>query len=276
MAVPIRPADARRKNNMSNLNDTQTMDLNSARIVHALHAAQQSGIPKYLLLRNYLAEEITSGRLPAGTRLPGEDELAKLSTLSLGTVQRSLRILVEEGRLVRKHGIGTFVADAPTKMQAPFQHCRFVDEATGQLLPIFSKVVRRHAVPDTGPWSAYLPDGDVICIERLFSIADEFVIYTHLYFDGTIFPQLVSLETSKLNGANMKDLLTQEFHHPLARFSEHLSVRIFPDYVCKAIKVKPKTSGGVLEIVAYDVRGDVMYFQDLFIPPNHRRLLITP
>lgn len=261
---------------MSNLNDGQMTDLNSIRMVNALHAAQQSGIPKYLLLRNYLAEEIGSGRLPAGTRLPGEDELAKLSTLSLGTVQRSLRMLVEEGRLVRKHGIGTFVAEMPAKMQAPFQHCRFIDEATGQLLPIFSKVVRRRAVPETGPWSTYLPGDKITCIERLFSIADEFILYTHLYFDAAVFPQLVTLETNKLNGANMKDLLAQEFHHPLAGFAEQLSVRVFPDYVCKAIKVSCGTSGGVLEIVASDIRGDVMYFQDLFIPPNRRRLLITP
>lgn len=261
---------------MSNLNDSHMANLSAGRMVNALHVAQSSGVPKYLLLRNYLAEEIAAGHLPAGTRLPGEDELARMSTLSLGTVQRSLRMLVEEGRLVRKHGIGTFVAEAPAKMQAPFQHCRFIDEQTGKLLPIFSKVIRRRPVEAPGPWSAYWPAGNVMCIERLFSIADEFVIYTHLYFDSAMFPQLVTLETNKLNGANMKDLLAQEFHHPLARFSEQLAVRVFPDYVCKAVKVKPKTSGGVLEIVAYDVYGEVMYFQDLFIPPNGRRLAITP
>jgi hypothetical protein len=55
-----------------------------------------------------------------------------------------------------------------------------------------------------------------------------------------------------------------------------LSVRSFPDYVCKAIKVKPGTSGGVMEIFAYDRQGDGVYFQDLFIPPNDRRLFVVP
>jgi hypothetical protein len=30
----------------------------------------------------------------------------------------------------------------------------------------------------------------------------------------------------------------------------------------------------VLEIYAYDRRGDAVYFQDLFLPPNQRRLQI--
>ena len=51
---------------------------------------------------------------------------------------------------------------------------------------------------------------------------------------------------------------------------------MFPGYVCKAIKVKPATSGGVMEIFAYDRKGEGVYFQDLFIPPNGRRLYVVP
>ena len=254
------------------MNDTE-----DARMASALKAAQQSGIPKYLVLRNYLADEIASGRWQTGLKIPSEDALAEMSSLSLGTVQRSLRMLVDEGHVVRRHGTGTFVAaQGQTMMSAPFQHCRFIDEASGELLPIFSTVIRRRMVKKPGRWSAHLPAERAACIERLFSIADEFVIYTHLYFDTALFPELMTLDAEKLKGANFKDLLAREFRHPLRKFSEALSVRTFPDYVCKAIKVKNETSGGVLEIFAFDRSGDAMYFQDLFIPPNDRRLVISP
>lgn len=239
-----------------------------------LRLPQQSGVPKYLLLRNYLAEEIASGRLERGEKLPPEDALAEMTELSLGTVQRSLRMLVDEGKLLRKHGAGTFVADDSSMMHAPFQHCRFIDEQTGELLAIYSKVVRRRVVKESGPWSAKLQAARPVCIERLFSIDNEFTIYTHLYFDGEVFPELAALDTEKLNGANFKDLLAREFHRPPARFSEQLSVREFPAYVCKAARLAPATCGSVLEIYAYDRRGDAVYFQDLFIPPNQRRLQI--
>jgi GntR family transcriptional regulator len=240
-----------------------------------LRVAQQDGIPKYLLLRNSLAEAISAGRWEAGDKIPAEEALAEMTSLSLGTVQRALRMLVDEGRLIRKHGTGTFVAEEQAQMKAPFQHCRFIDDETGKLLPIFSKMVRRRTIKEQGPWSAHLSSDRVLCIERLFSINNEFVIYTHLYFDSDRFPELARLEDDKLNGVNFKDLLSREFHHPIAKCSEHLSIRVFPDYVCKAIKVKPQTSGGVLEIYAYDRRGDAMYFQDLYIPPNNRRLLVA-
>lgn len=241
-----------------------------------LQLSRQDGMPKYLVLRNTLAEAIADGRWAAGERIPGEDALVKETGLSLGTVQRSLRMLVEEHRLVRKHGTGSFVAAVVAPMKAPFQHCRFVDEATGEVLPIFSKVVRRREIKTDGPWTAHLPPGPALCIERLFSINDEFTIYTHLYTNRDEFPKLVDIALDALNNINFKDLLAREFHHPLARFSEKLSVREFPGYVCKAIKVKPKTGGGVMEIFAYDRKGEGVYFQDLFIPPNGRRLFVVP
>jgi GntR family transcriptional regulator len=253
---------------MSKLNDEQK------RAVFRID--QQEGIPKYLLLRNSVVKMISAGRWKAGDKIPAEDALAELTSLSLGTVQRSLRMLVDEGRLVRKHGLGTFVAAEQTPMNAPFLHCRFTDDESGKLLPMFSKMVRRRTIKGKGPWSTDILSDRVICLERLFSINSEFVIYTHLYYDGDRFPELVKLEDDKLNGVNFKDLLSREFHHPLAKFSEKLSIRTFPDYVCKAIKVKPQTAGGVLEIVAYDLQGDAVYFQDLFIPPNDKRLLIAP
>lgn len=245
-------------------------------ILPTLQLAKQHGMPKYLLLKATLIEAIADGRWAAGERIPGEDALVALTGLSLGTVQRSLRILVDEHRLVRKHGTGTFVADAVAPMKAPFQHCRFIDEATGDVLPIYSNVVRRRLVKRPGPWSAHLPAGPVLCIERLFSINNEFTIYTHLYVNLGRFPKLAEIDTDSLNNINFKDLLSRQFHHPLARFSEKLSVRQFPEYVCKAIKVKPASAGGVLEIFAYDRQGEGVYFQDLFIPPNERRLFVAP
>lgn len=241
------------------------------------HVARLDGMPKYLLLRNALVDAVSSGRWAPGERIPSEDALVEMTGFSLGTVQRSLRILVDENRLVRRHGTGTFVtAELATPMKAPFQHCRFMDQATGEVLPIYSKVVQRRPVSTDGPWSTHLSAGNTFCIERLFSINNEFTIYTHLYFNQDKFPKLVELDLDALSNINLKDLLSREFHHPLARFSEMLSVRQFPDDICSAIKIKRGTAGGVMEIFAYDREGDGVYFQDLFIPPNQRRLFVVP
>ena len=237
---------------------------------------KHSGIPKYLQLRNALARAITSGRWKAGAQIPAEDQLAAVTGLSLGTAQRALRALAEDGLVVRRQGKGTFVdADGEKPMNAPFYHCRFLDDERGKLLPIFSKVVRRRPAIGEGAWSQHVQGANVLCVERLFSINNEFDIYTHLYINAARFPSLVEIPPRELNGVNFKDLLVRDYHLAVTRFSETLRVVVFPPYVCKAIRAKPGTSGAVLEIVARDRQGDPVYFQDLFIPPNSRQLFVA-
>jgi DNA-binding GntR family transcriptional regulator len=237
-------------------------------------AHAHTGVPKYLQLRNSLAAAISDGRWKAGERFPTEDRLTEATGMSLGTVQKALKSLVDEGLVVRRQGNGTFVAKGESPMNAPFYHCRFLDD-DGALLPIYSKFVRRHAVAGKGEWSKHIDGRQVTCIERIFSINNEFSIYTNLYFDALRLPMLAKAPAAKLNGANLKSLITSEAHLPLARFSENLAVTVFPPRVCEAIGVKPKTSGAVLEIVASDRQGAPVYFQELFVPPTERRLFIA-
>ena len=159
-------------------------------------------------------------------------------------------------------------------MNAPFYHCRFLDD-DGALLPIFSKFVRRHPAPRTGPWSAHLGNTGIVCIERTFSIDNEFSIYTHLYFSANRLPSLANAAPAKLSGVNVKDVITREHHISLARFNETMRVAVLPPHVCKAIGVKARTAGAILEIVALDRKGAAVYFQDLCIPPAPRRLFIA-
>lgn len=54
---------------------------------------------------------IHSGELPAGSQLPSEPELAKALNISRSTLRAALSYLENEGTVVRRRGVGTFVAD---------------------------------------------------------------------------------------------------------------------------------------------------------------------
>jgi GntR family transcriptional regulator len=247
---------------------------NEAGELRDLMRGPDDGAPKYLRLRNSLAAAIWQGRWKAGGKIPTEDRLTEATGLSLGTVQKALKVLADDGLVVRRQGMGTFVASGESPMNAPFYHCRFLDD-DGQQLPIFSKFARRHAATGKGEWSKHLAGKDIVCLERVFSINNEFTIYTHLYFDAKRLPFLANAPASKFSGVNLKDLIAREHHVPLTRFSENLVVSVFPAHVCTAIGVKPKTSGAVLEIVGRDRQAGAVYFQELFIPPTARRLFIA-
>lgn len=256
----------------------------------SLDASRRAGVPKYVHLRNVLAHAIAEGKLAAGHKLPPEEALTKVAGLSLGTVQKALLSLVDDGLVTRKAGMGTFVAASDKPMHAPLQHCRFLADDGRSALPIYSRVLGRRTLgvsgkaggktsknaseKKSGGWAAHILAERAICIERIFSIDRQFEVYTHLYLDAQRFPAVETMPLAKFNGVNFKHLLAREFHDAPAKFSETLSVQVFPLHVCKALKQRSGMSGAVIEIVAYDRRGAALYFQDLWIPPNGRRLVV--
>ena len=58
-----------------------------------------------------LRDEISAGSLRGGCRITGEKQLAAILRVSRSTLREALRILVHEGLLVSRWGVGTFVTD---------------------------------------------------------------------------------------------------------------------------------------------------------------------
>lgn len=76
-----------------------------------------TGGPRYIQLQRRLESAITSGRLPAGTPLPPEREIASLTTLSRVTVRKAVQPLVSEGLIIQRRGSGSVVAAPVTKVE---------------------------------------------------------------------------------------------------------------------------------------------------------------
>ncbi|HIE38520.1 MAG TPA: GntR family transcriptional regulator [Anaerolineales bacterium] len=66
--------------------------------------------PLYAQAHDRLLALIQDGGLEAGDRLPSEATLADQLGISRATLREALRLLEEEGVIVRRQGIGTFVA----------------------------------------------------------------------------------------------------------------------------------------------------------------------
>lgn len=73
--------------------------------------------PLYKALARQLIDDIESGRLLPGTKLPPQRELADFLDINLSTVSRAFQICSERGILTSVTGSGTFVAyDAGTNL----------------------------------------------------------------------------------------------------------------------------------------------------------------
>ncbi|NJQ15963.1 GntR family transcriptional regulator [Streptomyces bohaiensis] len=74
-----------------------------------LSVDRASPVPLYFQLSQKLEEAIGQGRLPPGSLLGNEIELASRLGLSRPTVRQAIQLLVEKGVLIRRRGVGTQV-----------------------------------------------------------------------------------------------------------------------------------------------------------------------
>ena len=82
----------------SNLNNIGLKPIREARLLPRLAVEQ-------------LRAMIHNGDLPPGSQLPSEPELAKALNISRSTLRAALSYLENEGTVIRRRGVGTFVTD---------------------------------------------------------------------------------------------------------------------------------------------------------------------
>jgi GntR family histidine utilization transcriptional repressor len=68
-------------------------------------------VARYQQVKDFIASKIQDGTWRAGDRLPSESELVAQFGIARMTVNRALRELLEQGRITRIAGVGSFVAD---------------------------------------------------------------------------------------------------------------------------------------------------------------------
>lgn len=131
--------------------------------------------PLYAQLAAALEEQVASGALRPGERLPGDHELVATYGVSRATVTKALDNLVRRGVVVREQGRGTFVGRLPMERRLP--------ELTGFSEHIHGLGMRPHqqllsleqvrASDETDPVLAPFGDADLVVIRRLRLVDDK-------------------------------------------------------------------------------------------------------
>ena len=93
-------------------------------------SADQAPRALYIQVKEYILARIDSGQWLPDARIPSENQLVETLKVSRMTVNRALRELAVEGRLVRIQGVGSFVAQ-PKPVTALFEIQSIDDEVRG-------------------------------------------------------------------------------------------------------------------------------------------------
>ncbi|MET8848012.1 GntR family transcriptional regulator [Amycolatopsis sp. NPDC004625] len=105
--------------------------------------AERAGRAAFEWIAQQLREEIQSGKLLPGAQLPNQREIASRFEVAVGTAQRALGFLQEEGWIVSRPGVGRVVSSTPGR--APLT----LDQLATQVADLQSEVkVLRASVED--------------------------------------------------------------------------------------------------------------------------------
>ena len=240
----------------------------SSTAVLARFEGSASGAPKHVRLRAAIIDAVQAGELPAGTKISGERELSAALGVSLGTTQKALGRLVDEGFLVRRHGRGTFVGSERRPVAGSW-HFRFLADDGASELPVYTTIVERRLETGEGPWSQALgPDakGYVMLLRRL-EVDGRFECASRIWLGATRFGRLLRMAEKRLADTNLKAVLASEFAAPTLRSDgvAHV-VQASADDV-KLLRIA-RGCGLQLQIVGYTFGKAPITFQRVFVPPT--------
>src|SRR5258708_9755502 len=109
---------------------------------------KHSPIPMYYQIMSQLREKIAAGEYAVNSTLPPERELVETYHVSRMTIRQAILELVNEGILVRRKGIGTFVAP-PKLEQALSRLTSFTEDMAQRGMKAGSRIISfKEMLPD--------------------------------------------------------------------------------------------------------------------------------
>jgi len=147
--------------------------------------------PKYYAVKRHLLVLIDA--LPAGAPVPTERELTARLGTSRTTVRQALSDLVAEGRLIRRQGAGTFVAEP--KITWPLQLTSFTEQAAAVGYVAGAQLLsarRVRAEPEIAHRLAVAADAPLYRLERLRLTDDVPMALEVSYLSAERFPGLLA------------------------------------------------------------------------------------
>jgi GntR family transcriptional regulator len=149
---------------------------------------------RYLAVKIYIAERIT--RLPPGTPIPTERDLAARCRTSRTTVRKAVAELVAEGRLTRRQGSGTYVAEP--KLPWPLLACGFTEHAEAEGLRSRTDLISAEHVPTDPALAERLgirPGDQALVIDLLRIVNDSCMAIESVHVAADRFPGLAAALT---------------------------------------------------------------------------------
>jgi GntR family transcriptional regulator len=143
------------------------------------------------VVADQLRATILSGALEPGSQLPSEKELVDALGVSRATLRESLRTLENQGLIIRRHGVGTFVRSHSILKNLNVNHGISDMIASAGSIPGTSHLIIREeqADADLAESLNIEPNANVVVVERVRVADDRPVVYSLDIFARSLTPK---------------------------------------------------------------------------------------
>lgn len=174
-------------------------------------------IPLYYQVKRMILNELASGNLKLGDKLPAENEFCEHLQLSRPTVRLALNELVAEGILIRKKRSGTFVAEPRIELglDVGIEQFKSFMESTGRECSV--QVLDLCLVDKIGEINQRLElynNERLIYLKRMWSIGKNHIVYNATYLPESCWDAVKDADFSRYN---LIEVLNQHTAAPVKR-----------------------------------------------------------
>jgi GntR family transcriptional regulator len=209
--------------------------------------------PLYRQVKERLVRRIAAGEWQAGRIIPSEFQIAAELAVSQGTVRKALDEMTAENLLVRRQGVGTFVA-SHDEDRILFQFFKLTRDDGAREFPDSQvlSVERARAEASEAQRLALARNAHVVRIHRLRSLGGAVAISEHIAVPAARFPDL---ERADPVPNNLYGLYGERYGVTVARATESLKAVPCPAPDAALMGIAPGMPVLVIDRLAADLDG---------------------
>ncbi|GLI04781.1 GntR family transcriptional regulator [Paenibacillus tyrfis] len=224
---------------------------------------QDNVVPMYIQLKQIIKDELASGKLKPGQKLPTEFELCEMYSISRRTVRSAINELIEEGLLTRKQGKGTFISSNKIERElGPILGFSEICKMNG--LAASSEVIEQKRIEASSSLATAMGvpvHSEIVSIKRVMMADNVPVMMDFTYLP----PQYMSLLDEDLTNKSLYATLRDQFHVVLNRTRRSIQIVFADAFQSKHLKVKKGYPLLMIQGPVYSPDMKVIHYGDQYI-----------
>lgn len=223
-----------------------------------------TAIPLYVQIAEGLLEQIESGELSPGSRLPPERELSERLGVNRMTLRQALDVLSRQGLLNRRQGNGTYIAEPKIERNAsrlvPFTKGM---QRQGHTTGAHVLLLEQHEASISIAAQLKLPVATPIYYgHRLRSLNQMPVMLEKFALPASLFP---NLETQDLNHRSLYAVMEMEYGIVISQARQSLEAVPATEYEAKCLDVEPGAPLMLEKRLGFDAKNQpIEYAKDVY------------